>query len=113
MMLTNQTRDTVLLTDARYAKTFWTRFLGLMGRAELPAGQGLVIEPGGSIHMFFMRFAIDAIFVDKDWKILHISHSIKPWRISRMVRRSKRVIEVNAGLCASTNTQPGDVLALS
>ncbi|MEA2622370.1 MAG: uncharacterized protein QOH61_1280, partial [Chloroflexota bacterium] len=44
------------------ARSFWGRFRGLMGRASLPDGEGLYIA-GNSIHMFFMRFPIDALFV--------------------------------------------------
>jgi uncharacterized membrane protein (UPF0127 family) len=60
-----------------------------------------------------MRFPIDAVFVDRDWKVLHVCHGIKPWRVSRVVRRSKRVIELPAGTCAFTGTQPGDRLSLA
>lgn len=112
MLLRNVTRETVLLTNARHAATFWSRFMGLMGRKSLSDGEGLVIEPGGSIHMFFMRFPIDAVFVDKEWKIVHISHSIRPWRVSRFVRHVKRTIEMPAGLCRETGTAVGDTLAL-
>lgn len=62
--------------------------------------------------MFFMRFAIDAIFVDREWKVIHIAHCIKPWRVSRIVPRSRRVIELPAGTCRITGTSPGDVLSL-
>jgi len=49
------------------ADTFLKRFLGLMGRKKIPAGQGLLILPCNSIHMMFMRFSIDAVYVDKNF----------------------------------------------
>jgi len=61
------------------ADTFFARFRGLMLRKKLPAGHGLLIAPCNSIHMCFMRFAIDAIFIDKNYKVLKISRNIKPW----------------------------------
>ena len=85
---------------------------GLDGRRRLGEGEGLVLEPANGIHMFFMRFAIDAVFVDREWTVLHICPSIKPWRVSRVVRKSRRVIEMPAGQCAQTGTQVGDTLAL-
>ena len=51
-----------------YADTFWRRFCGLMFRKQLPKGQGLLLAPCNGVHMCFMRFAIDAIFIDKDYR---------------------------------------------
>jgi len=112
MTIRNETRDCVLVEHPVMAKSLWSRFMGLMGRGSLPDGEGLVLEPANSIHMFFMRFPIDAVFVDRDWKVLHIAHGIAPWRLSRVVRRSRRVIEMPAGRCRQTGTEPGDQLAL-
>jgi uncharacterized protein len=111
-MLRNSTRGVALADHSQIARSVWSRFWGLMGRRALQPGQGLILEPGNSIHMFFMRFPIDAIFVDRDWKVLHVAHGIKPWRVSRIVRKAKRVIEVPAGVCRQTGTVPGDVLSL-
>jgi uncharacterized membrane protein (UPF0127 family) len=110
--LRNATRDVTLVERPEIARSIWSRCLGLMGRRGLGPGEGLILEPGNGIHMFFMRFPIDAIFVDRDWRVLHIAHGIRPWRISRIVRRSRRVIEVPAGVCRSTGTSKGDVLSL-
>jgi uncharacterized membrane protein (UPF0127 family) len=111
-VLTNISRDSVLLTSPHVADNLWTRFVGLMGKSNLPTGEGLILEPASSIHMFFMRFPIDAVFVDRDWKVLFIAHSIKPWRVSRIVRHGRRVIEMPAGTCVRTHTQVGDTLGL-
>jgi uncharacterized membrane protein (UPF0127 family) len=113
MTLRNVTRDVPLIHDPEMARSPWARFWGLMGRPSLPQGRGVVLEPSNSIHMFFMRFPIDAIFVDREWTVLHVAHGIKPWRISRIVRRSRRVIEVPAGTCRDTGTLPGDRLCLA
>ena len=61
------------------ASSFLERFLGLMGRKSLPDRHGLLLSPGSSIHMMFMRFAIDAVFLDKEYRILKISPGLRPW----------------------------------
>lgn len=55
------------------------RFLGLMGRKSLPPGRGLLLAPCSSIHMCFMRFAIDVIYLDKEMQVLKIASHIRPW----------------------------------
>ncbi|HEV3313062.1 MAG TPA: DUF192 domain-containing protein [Chloroflexota bacterium] len=112
MILANETRGTVLADELELARSTWTRFVGLMGRRDLPDGQALVLEPGNSIHMFFMRFAIDAVFVDRNWNVLHVAYGIKPWHVSRFVPKSRRVIEMPAGTCQRTDTRVGDRLSL-
>ena len=57
------------------ADTAATRMKGLLGRAGLDEGEGLLIKPAGSIHMFFMRFPIDAVFLDRELRVVN-----KLWR---------------------------------
>ena len=91
-------RDTneVILEDAQIADSFISRFMGLMGKKDLPEATGLIIEPCNSVHCFFMRFTIDVIFVDSDDRVVHIIPAMKPGRISPIVRKAKYVIESNA-----------------
>jgi uncharacterized membrane protein (UPF0127 family) len=86
-----------------------TRMRGLLGRRELAAGDGLLLRPAGSIHTHFMRFAIDAVFLDRDDRVLHVRHAMKPWRAARR-RGAKSVLELRAGEAARRNIQIGDVL---
>ena len=79
------------------ADTFFARFRGLMLRKRLPAGHGLLIAPCNSIHMCFMRFAIDVIFIDKDYKVLKVAHNVKPWIGVAWCWKAWGVVEVNAG----------------
>ncbi|HEV3233554.1 MAG TPA: DUF192 domain-containing protein [Candidatus Dormibacteraeota bacterium] len=79
------------------ADSSWKRFVGLMGRASLPAGEGLWIEPCNSIHMFFMRFAIDAVFLDRDNRVKRVVRDLKPWRVSPIVFGARTVVELPAG----------------
>lgn len=94
------------------ADSLWSRFMGLMGKRELPAGEGICIRPCSSIHMFFMRFPIDAVFVDADGLVLRIYGSIRPWRVSGIVWKAKACVELAAGTAAAKGLHAGDRVEL-
>jgi uncharacterized protein len=99
----------VLADRAESASNPWQRFRGLMLRSPLEAGQGLVIQPCNSIHMMFMRFAIDAVFYNKDMTVTKVSRSVRPWiGLSAGGRKAKGVIELPAG--AAEGVEAGDQL---
>jgi uncharacterized membrane protein (UPF0127 family) len=108
----NQTRNTLLVENLEIADNLWTRFLGLMGRQNLPEGQGLWIEPCADIHSCFMRFLFDAVFVDKNGTVLHLVESMPAWRCSKWVKGGRSVLELPAGTIAKTNTQLGDTIVI-
>jgi len=78
------------------AETPLTRLRGLLGRAGLERGEGLYLRPASSIHMWFMRFPIDAVFLDREDRVLRIVRELKPWRVSGC-RGAKAVVELAAG----------------
>ncbi|HOJ79955.1 MAG TPA: DUF192 domain-containing protein [Clostridiales bacterium] len=110
MTVTNVTRKTVLADKCEVASTFFARFRGLQFRKELPPGHGLLITPCNSIHMFFMRFPIDALFIDSENRIVHIYEGIKPWRVSGIIKNAHCVLELPSGTVYSTGTVTGDLL---
>ena len=112
MVIKNLSKDTVISSNCGTANTFIRRFLGLMGKAGLSHGQGLIITPCNSIHMFFMKFPIDAIFIDKNNKVLLVLENFKPWHISRIVFNAYSVIELPTGTIKATNTSINDILQL-
>ena len=61
------------------ANSFFSRLRGLMGRSHLDKGTGLLLAPCNSIHMLFMRFAIDVIYLDKEFCIKKIARNVSPW----------------------------------
>ncbi len=63
------------------ADTFLGRLRGLMGRRGIDAGAGLWIEPCSSIHMMFVRFPIDAVWVDGNGTVLKVSPAVTPWMV--------------------------------
>ncbi|HVC04308.1 MAG TPA: DUF192 domain-containing protein [Candidatus Acidoferrales bacterium] len=91
----------------------YRRFMGLMGKRELEAGAGLYLRPCSSIHMFFMRFPIDVAFIDKDNRVVRLYHGLRPWRMSRIVRRAKAAIELPSGALAQAGVGVGDLLTMS
>ena len=85
------------------------RMRGLLGRRELQPGEGMVILPAPSIHTFFMRFPIDALFLARDGEVLKVANDVKPWRI-RSARRAHSVIELAAGEAERRGVSAGDRL---
>ena len=65
---------------AEVARSFWARVKGLIGRRGLPPGRGLLILRCNAIHTFFMRFAIDATFYDREDRVVKVVRNIRPWR---------------------------------
>jgi len=93
------------------ADSSWTRLKGLLGRRSLDDGEGLLIRPTGSIHMFFMRFPIDAVFLDRELRILKVVPDLKPWRMAAG-RGAKQVLEIAAGEAKRHGLEAGTQLVL-
>ena len=103
----------VVAEHVEIAATAWRRFVGLMFRSDLPEGRGLFLSPCNSIHMFFMRIALDVAFLDRDGAVLRAYHGIRPWRVSRIVRGAKSAVELRAGTLAAAGVEKGTVLRLA
>jgi uncharacterized membrane protein (UPF0127 family) len=111
LRVTNPARGTVLADRCQLASSLRDRTVGLLGRSGLEAGQGLWIERSPSIHMFFMRFAIDAVFVDEQDRVVRIVEHLRPWRIVAWARGARDCIELPADSVRGTGTSVGDQLA--
>ncbi len=114
----NVTRGTVLASELESADSLWAKFMGLMGRAALPDGAGLWLPASNGIHMMFMRFAIDAVFVGKPdadgaRHVLSIHPRLPAWRgLVPLVRGANGVLELPVGTIEATGTAVGDRIAL-
>ncbi len=75
-------------------------------------GEGLLIAPCNSIHMFFMRFSLDVIFINEQNRVVFMYEGIKPWRIGRIVRGAKSAIELPERTISASATQVGDILSV-
>ena len=87
------------------------RVRGLLGRDALAPDEGLWIEPASSIHMWFMRFAIDVVYVARDGAVLKVVHAIKPWRLSAC-RGAHVALELAAGAAERCGVRAGDYVTL-
>jgi uncharacterized membrane protein (UPF0127 family) len=88
-----------------------SRLRGLLGRDCLGPGEALLIRPASAIHTFFMRFAIDVVFVDRTGVVLKIVAALRPWRFASS-RGARCVLELSAGEAEARGIRPGDELRL-
>jgi hypothetical protein len=107
----NQTRNTVLATGADVADTSAKRRTGLLKHSRLDPGDGLWITPCESVHTFFMKFAIDLVYLDRNKKVRKVRHAVPPWRLSACLT-AHSILELPAGTAKETGTQRGDELAI-
>lgn len=92
------------------ATTFFKRFLGLMGKKSLPDKTGLLIAPCKSIHMLFMKFPIDAIYIDKNFVVKKIVPNLRTWIGISVCLNAWGVVEVVAGEAERLNLKVGEKL---
>jgi uncharacterized membrane protein (UPF0127 family) len=95
----------------RVAENPLTRLKGLLGRREIPSGEGLLLRPVGAIHTWFMRFPIDAVFLDRELSVVGVVADLKPWRVAGR-RGARSVLELPAGECARLALRPQERLRL-
>ena len=95
-------KQTVIGTHIVKANSIIDRMTGLMFKKSLDDIDGIILSPCNSIHTFFMRFSIHAIFLDKSNKIIKIYKDLKPWRITPIFFNVKQVLEIDAQKDIST-----------
>jgi uncharacterized protein len=101
-----------LTLDVRIARTFAARCVGLLNRSSLGANEGLLLVPGGSIHTFGMRFAIDSVFLGAGMNVLGVARRVAPWRCVIAPRGTRHVLEIRAGHPLTDRIKVGTVLEL-
>lgn len=114
----NETRGRWLAAEIEIAGSVWARFKGLMGRRELTRGRALWLPGDNGIHMFFMRFPIDAVFLGKPGAdgsraVVAAKRGLRPWTgMVPLVRGAHGVLELPAGTIDASGTAAGDVVHL-
>jgi uncharacterized membrane protein (UPF0127 family) len=116
----NLTRGRVLAGSVEDAAGLWGKFIGLMGRPSLPAGTALWLPGSNGIHMMFMRFPIDAVFLgrpdaagDGARPVVGLRERLPAWRgLVPLVRGAHGVLELPAGTIAESGTVVGDLVTL-
>jgi uncharacterized membrane protein (UPF0127 family) len=109
-LLRNTRAGTVLADHVELAGDSASRRRGLLGRDHLDDGHALVIAPCGGVHTFFMRFAIDVLFVRRDGRVVKCAHAVRPWRIA-LAPTAYAAIECPAGTLRRAETRRGDRVA--
>lgn len=84
----------VLYESCRVANTFFSRFLGLMGKSIVPENEAIVFPRCNSIHTFFMRIPIDVIFVSETGKVVKVFPQLRPWKLLLPVKGGVHAIEI-------------------
>lgn len=103
--------ETTVCERCELADTALRRLRGLLGRGGLGPGEGILLRPAPAIHTWFMRFPIDAVFVDRNLKVVGISADVHPWRFAR-VKGAYSVIELAAGEARRLGIVTGDRFSL-
>lgn len=101
----------VVCERCELADTPWRRARGLLGRTAIDRGEGLLLRPTAAIHTWFMRFAIDVIFLDAELQVIGVREELRPWRAAGR-RGSRAVLELHAGEGRRRGVVPGTRLAL-
>jgi uncharacterized membrane protein (UPF0127 family) len=113
----NKTRGTVLCARLENAGGLAGQGRGLLGRDGLEPGTGMLFESGRLtpfmwMHMFFMRFAIDIVFLGRGDRVIRINPRLQPWRLSSMVFGAHKALELPSGAADASSTQVGDEIVL-
>lgn len=110
-LIVNLARGNVICEHVEIADRPRLRMRGLLGRDSLPPGEGMLLQPAPSIHTAFMRFTIDAVFVDGTLRVKRIVEHLRPFRIA-WARRSWGVLELAEGEVARRGVDLGDQLGV-
>jgi uncharacterized protein len=102
---------TIVAEACRVASSLRDRTVGLLGTNGIRAGEGLLIQRSPSIHMFFMRYPIDAVFVNDAGVITKVVESLKPWRVVWWARGAQDCIELPTGAVHQSGCRPGHRLS--
>ena len=113
VVVRNARTGALLGSEVRVAARRWDRLRGLLGHAEPPPGEGLLIEPCNGIHTVGMRYPIDALFLDREGRVLRCAPRLAALRCIPWVRGARRVLELPAGTIAGTRTVTGDLVTIT
>lgn len=104
-------RQTIALSGMTItvARGFWQRLVGLLGQRSLPADRGLLLTRCNNIHTAFMRFPIDAVFLDEHGEVLAIRSQMGPFRVA-VSRSASACLEMRSGAAAAHGIEVGQCL---
>jgi len=111
----NQTRETFVATEVSVANNYFLRLFGLLGKTARWAqpGRGLWIVPCHGVHTLGMMFPIDLVFLDREKRVIHIEEYVRPFRISKVIRKAASVLELPVHTIYRSGTRKGDCLEIA
>jgi hypothetical protein len=116
MRLINKTTGGVLANRVELVDTFWRRFRGLMLRRNFRRGQALLFKLSRpsryGVHMFFVRFPIDLLYLNSNFSVIEMHLTLRPWRVHMPKVEASHVVELPAGTISRTDVRIGHKLAL-
>ncbi len=114
----NVSRGSVISSRAEVAASLWAKFMGLMGRPLLQPDASLWLPESNGIHMMFMRFPIDAVFLGKPGEngaraVVGLRRALRPWLgVVWYIRGAHGVLELPVGAIDRSRTEVGDLVVL-
>lgn len=99
--------NSVAIKNIKKADTFKNRLVGLLDKKSIDFDEGLLLMKCNSIHCFFMKFTIDAVYLSKNMEVLY-KETVKPWKIGKIVKNCAHVLELHEG--AAKNISVGDIV---
>ena len=105
-----ENQDRVLIPKLRVARSFLSRFMGLMGKRGIAADEALCFPKCNSIHTFFMRFPIDIVFVGTDGTVIDVVEGLRPWRLLLPRSKARHTVEIAARRARELGIRVGDRL---
>ncbi len=100
----------VVIPTVAVADGYWSRLAGLQFRAPLPPGHGLLLVGCSSVHTCFLRFALDLVMLDREWRVVETRRGVRPWRVVWPARTTHTILEMTAGEAPAL--EPGTELVL-
>lgn len=97
MKIISTKNEQLIANKVLHANNFFSRLKGLMFVEKIYDGDGMLIEPCNSIHTFFMKFSLDVVFLDKHNKVVQIRRGMKPWRMTSLIFKAVKTLELPAG----------------
>ena len=108
----NAARGTTVAERVGVAETASSRRRGLLGTDMLPEDAGMLIVPCRQVHTFGMRYPIDAVFLDGEYRVVRVVRRLGPRRLSPVVWRARAVLELPAGRAERVGIAVGDALEI-
>ena len=100
----------VIIERCFLAHSFFSRFLGLMGRTHLPSDEAVLFPKCNSLHTFFMRFPIDVVFTSRTGEVIEVIEALPAWRMLLPRLQAKHALELMAGRAKKLGIDTGCVL---